>query len=255
MPLTLPPSAASTGPARRLAVAGALLLALALGGASLAGCAPVNQAFIEDVAATLGAPDDNTPGQLVRRARAYLELDGVEIAPGVVRAILILGGLVLLLAGWRVYRVVIVALGLAAGALLGGRFGAAEGGATALLGPLIGAGVGSLLALILHDVMVFGLGAYLGASAGMALTGWHTALVIIIGGLIGGALLVALFYLLLVAVTAGLGALMLGAALGASGPVIALLAAVGMIVQYNLARALGDRPALRGARPPADDAD
>lgn len=242
--------AVSSGLIKRLALFGALLIALGLSGGVLAGCAPDNQGFVEDIGDELRAPDEGTPRALAERVRAYLEMERVRVAPRVVRAIMILSGLVLLIAGWKIYRFVIAAPGLVLGALIGARFGASESEVVALIGLLIGAGLGSLLALIAHDVTVFGVGAYLGASLALELTGWQPTLMIILGGLIGGALLIALYYLLLGAVTAGLGALLIGAALGASPLVIALLAGVGLLVQYNLARALGDRPALSQTRKP-----
>lgn len=243
----------SPGLIKRLALLGALLITLALGGGFLAGCAPDNQAFVDDVENELRAPDEGTPRALAERVRAYLEMEHVRVAPRVVRASMILSGLVLLIAGWKVYRFLIAAPGLVLGALIGARFGASEGDVVALIGLLIGAGLGSLLALIVHDVTVFGAGAYLGASLALELTGWNPTLMIIAGGLIGGALVVALFYLLLVAVTAALGATLIGAALGASPLVMALLAGVGLLVQYNLARALGDRPAPPRARKRGDE--
>ncbi len=238
----------SPGLLKRLALFSALLVILGLGGGILAGCAPDNQAFVEDIEDELRAPDEGTPRALAERVRAYLEMEHVRVAPRVVRAAMILSGLVLLIAGWKIYRFLIAAPGLILGALIGARFGASEGTIVALIGLLIGAGLGSLLALIAHDVTVFGIGAYLGAALALELTGWQPTLMIILGGLIGGALMVALYYSLLGAVTAALGAMLIGAALGASPLVIALLAGVGLLVQYNLARALGDRPTAPRAR-------
>ncbi|NLE51751.1 MAG: hypothetical protein GX613_10130 [Chloroflexi bacterium] len=240
-------------PYRRLLTLGVLLVALALGGALMGGCAPDNKRFVQDIQDQLRAPDKTTPRALVERVRSYLEMDNVRVAPQVVRAILILSGLVLLVAGWRIYRGVIALPGLILGALIGARFGASESSElVALLGLVIGAGLGGLLALIFHDVMVFGLGAYFGAALALDLIGWNPTLMIILGGLIGGVLFVALFYWLLFAMTAMIGALLLGGALGLSPAVMALLAAVGLIMQYNLARILGDRPRLGRARKPSE---
>lgn len=232
----------------RLVSFGMLVVALALGGSLLGGCAPDNRIFLRDIERELRAPDTDTPRSLAERVRSYLEMDNVRVAPQVLRAIMILSGLVLLVAGWRIYRGVVALPGLILGVLIGARFGASEGEIAALIGLLIGAALGSLLALILHDVTVFGLGAYLGATLALDLTDWNPTLMIILGGLIGGALLIALFYWLLFAVTAVIGALLLGGALNLSPPITALLGALGLIMQYNLARILGDRPRLRSAR-------
>lgn len=235
-------------PFRRLARLGALLVALVLGGALLGGCAPDNRDFVRDIEQELRAPDEDTPRALAERVRAYLEMEGVRVAPRVVRAVMILTGLVVLVAGWRIYRGVIALPGLILGVLIGARFGASEGDLIALIGVLIGAVLGSLLALILHDAAVFGLGAYVGATLALHLTDWNPTLMILVGGLIGGVLVVALFYWLLFAVTAMIGALLLGGALGLEPPLVAALAAIGLIMQYNLARILGDRPRLGRGR-------
>jgi len=229
---------------RRLAI-GALLVALALSGALLfGGCAPDNRDFAQDIEQELRTPSEDTPRALAERVRAYLELENVRIAPRVLRAVVSVIGLLLLVAGWRIYREVVALPGLVLGVLIGARFGASEGDFVALIGVLIGAVVGSLLALLLHDMAVFSLGAYLSATLALDLTGWNSTLLILVSGLIGGVLLVALFYRLLFATTAMIGALLLGGALGLGPPLMALLAAVGLIMQYNLARILGDRPRL-----------
>lgn len=249
--------AESSRPFRRLAGLRALLVVLALGGTLLGGCAPDNRDFVRDIEQELRAPSEDTPRALAERVRAYLELENVRVAPWVVRAVASLTGLVLLVAGWRIYRGVVALPGLILGVLIGARFGASEGDLVALIGVLIGAALGSLLALVAHDATVFGLGAYLGATLALDLTGWNSTLVIIVSGLIGGVLLVALFYRLLFASTAVIGALLLGGALGLGPPLMALLAAVSVIMQYNLARILGDRPRLghrRRRSEPTNDA-
>lgn len=76
----------SPGLIKRLALLGALLITLALGGGFLAGCAPDNQAFVDDVENELRAPDEGTPRALAERVRAYLEMEHVRVAPRVVRA-------------------------------------------------------------------------------------------------------------------------------------------------------------------------
>lgn len=250
------PHATATRPFHRLIWLGALLATLILGGGLLSGCAPDNRDFVHDVEQELRSPDEETPRTLAERVRAYLELENVRIAPRVVRAIMMLTGIVLLIAGWRIYRGVIALPGLLLGALIGARFGASESSdIVALIGLVAGAGLGALLALVLHDVAVFALGGYLGATLALSLTDWNPTLMIILGGVIGGVLLIALFYMLLFAVTAVIGALLLGGAIGASPAVMALLAAVGVIVQYNLARILGDAPRLRPARKRAEPSD
>lgn len=246
--------ATAARPFHRLVVLGALLM-LVLGGGLLAGCAPDNQRFVDDVESELRSPDEHTPRALAERVRAYLEMEHVRVSPPVVRAIMMFSGVVLLIAGWRIYRGVVALPGLILGALIGLRFGASEGDLIAAIGLVIGAGLGSLLALVLHDVAVFGLGAYLGANLALDLTDFNPTLMIIVGGLIGGVLLVALIYVLLMAMTAVVGALLLGGAIGASPAVIALLGAIGVIVQYNLARVLGDRPRLGPARKTVEQSD
>lgn len=240
--------------AARLATLGTLLLfALALGGGLLAGCAAEDQQFVHDIEDELREPDPETPRTVVERARDYLELSHVSVAPHVVRAVAGIAGVVLLLVGWKVYRLVVALPGLLVGALLGARLGASGGALVALLGLVAGAGIGAVLALVAHDVLVFGGGAYLGATLALGLTDWNPTLIIILGGLIGGTLTIIAFYVFLLAVTATIGALLLGGALGASPAVIAVLAAAGIIVQYNVARALGERPILRRRPRPLEE--
>jgi hypothetical protein len=170
------------------------------------------------------------------------------------RGVFALAGLALLVAGYKIYRFVIALPGFLIGALLGAvlGYGSAESWLLAILGLVLGGLAGAALALLLHDLAVFLLGALIGgALAGIVFAGFGDSgppiLAMIIGGIIGGAGLLALSHMWVVLLSSIVGAVLFGFGIGAGPGWMILFCLGGIGVQYGLARALGDKLPLPGA--------
>ncbi len=177
--------------------------------------------------------------------------DGVTIS--VLRLAYIVGGLILLVAGWRVHR---LALGIG-GAIVGATFALSfvppdSGLFIELIALLIGGVIGGALASFVFYLGVFLLGAYIGllvtAQIWLVAFGVQPGLIAqIIGALIGGFLLLALSFELVVLVTAAAGAVMLAQAFNLQLIVALVLLVIGVLIQAAIARRSG-RSAFRRRR-------
>jgi hypothetical protein len=160
------------------------------------------------------------------------------------RVLLVIGGVVLLIAGWRIYEFIIVLAGL----LMGASVGLALVGESEMLiqaaALLIGGLIGAALAVFLYYVAVFLIGAYIG----IILTGAIavalgvdpvSSLVILIGAIVGGLLLLALSMELLILLSALVGAQLLSLGLGLGPEWTLIFAVLGVIVQLIAARSFG----------------
>ena len=171
----------------------------------------------------------------------------------VARVLLIGGGLILLVAGWRIYEVIILIAGFIMGASIASALVISDSVLinTAVL--LLGGIVGAVLSAFLYYIAVFLIGAYIG----MALTNGLavmlgllpvSAVALLLGGLIGGIVLVGLSFEFLIVLAALVGAQMLTLGLGLDAIWTLVLAVIGVIVQLGLTRTLGyefRRPARR----------
>jgi hypothetical protein len=163
-----------------------------------------------------------------------------------VRVLMVIGGAILLFAGWRVYNWIIIL----AGFLIGGSL------ATALVGNpdtviniivfLVGALIGAAVAYFLYYVAVFFIGAYVAVIFATMLSnsfGWgpipYWLLLIIV--IIGGIAMLGLSYELLVVLASVLGALLVVNALGLAPASFWILglALIGIIVQVGFTRYYG----------------
>lgn len=162
------------------------------------------------------------------------------------RLLLVIGGVVLLFAGWRLYEFVVLIAGFVVGAAL----------ALALFNPdsneviittaalLLGGVAGALLGFFLYHVAVFVIGAYIGialtngAATALALAP-VSPLVLLVGGIIGGLLLLGLSFEFLILVAALIGAQMLTLGLGLDAAWTLIFAVVGVILQLVLVRSTG----------------
>lgn len=181
-------------------------------------------------------------------------LESLEVAVGVMRLVFALSGLALMLAGWKIYRFVVALPGVVIGSAIGLMLGYAgnENWLIGMIGLVLGGLVGAGLALALHDLVVFIIGAVIGALLIGGLYGWIAdgfppALVLIIGSVGGGALLLMLSRMWMVALTSAIGALLFGIGVGAPFGLIPLFFVLGIAVQYGLANALGEKLAMPGA--------
>jgi hypothetical protein len=174
-------------------------------------------------------------------------------ARGVLRLLALIGGLILLLIGWKIYRAVIALPGFLIGAALGVQLGHSlyESGAVALVGLIVGGLLGALLTLALHDMAVFGVGAVGGIFITRSL--WEafadtpvSTLAIILGAIVGGLALFAMSKLWMMVLSAAIGATMIAWGVQDGLSVMAALFLVGLAVQYLLSRVLRE-DAFRGS--------
>jgi hypothetical protein len=162
----------------------------------------------------------------------------------VARVLLIGGGLILLVAGWRIYEIIILIAGFVMGASIASALVVTDSVLinTAVL--LLGGIIGAVLSAFLYYIAVFLIGAYIG----MALTNGLavmlglipvSAIALLLGGLVGGIVLVGLSFEFLIVLSALVGAQMLTLGLGLDAIWTLILAVIGVIVQLGLTRSLG----------------
>ena len=160
------------------------------------------------------------------------------------RIVLVIGGVVLLVAGWYVYEWVI----LIAGFLIGGTVALGLVTSTdALLGLvifLVGGVIGAGLGVVLYYIAVFLIGGYVGIAITEAVAVALnlipvTLLAVIAGFIVGGLVLMVLSMELLVVLSAVVGAQMIALALNLGVGWVLLLALIGIILQFTAARSQG----------------
>jgi hypothetical protein len=162
----------------------------------------------------------------------------------VARVLLVIGGVVLLIAGWRIYEFIIILAGLLMGASVGLALVPDGEMLIQVAALLIGALIGAALAVFLYYVAVFFIGAYIGiiltGAAAVALgVDPVSSLVLLIGGIVGGVLLLALSMELLILLSALVGAQLLTLALGLGAEWTLIFAVAGVIIQLIAARWFG----------------
>ncbi|MBN2555465.1 MAG: DUF4203 domain-containing protein [Anaerolineales bacterium] len=172
---------------------------------------------------------------------AMRELDDFLVPIQVIMAI---AGLAMMLAGYKIYRYVIMIPGIILGGVLGMVIGADENTFLAIVGLLLGALIGAGLALLIHDLLIILIGASIGVAmvAGITLANNNMpeAWAIILGAIVGGIGLLALSRAAIIFYTSAVGSLLFGLGIQTTGLWLLLFFAVGVGVQYGLARALGD---------------
>jgi len=160
------------------------------------------------------------------------------------RILLILGGVVLLIAGWAVYEWIILIAGFLIGATTALTLFPQANTLVALVVFLIGGVIGIALGALLYYVAVFLIGAYLGiviaqgVAAALSVPPLST-IGVLVAAVIGGILLVLLAQELLVILSALVGAQMIALALGLGIGWMLLLTLIGIIVQFGAARTRG----------------
>ncbi len=159
------------------------------------------------------------------------------------RVVLIGGGLILLVAGWRIYEIIILVAGFLMGASLASTLVVSDSALINLAALLIGGLLGAALSAFLYYIAVFVIGVYIGMALtnGLALTLALTpvsALALLIGGVVGGIILVGLSFEFLIVIAALVGAQMLTLGLGLDAVWTLILAVIGVIVQLGLTRAM-----------------
>lgn len=154
----------------------------------------------------------------------------------------IIGGIILLVAGWRVYDFIVVIAGFLIGASIGiSLVGPTENTLLLVAALLIGGLIGAVLGIFLYYVAVFVIGAYIGILITGALASALTVtpvspVVLLIGGLIGGLVLIGLSFEFLVLLSSLVGAQLITLALGLNPLWTLVLAVIGVIIQLVLVR-------------------
>jgi hypothetical protein len=159
----------------------------------------------------------------------------------IVRVLLVIGGVMLLAAGWRIYEFVILIAGFLIGAAIALSLVTPENSGLELVAFLVGGLIGAGLSFFLYNVAVFIIGAYLGIviTNGLGvLFGLApiSPLILLIGGILGGLILLGLSFQFLIVLAVLVGAQMLSLGLGLDTTWTLLFAAVGIIVQLGLMR-------------------
>jgi hypothetical protein len=160
------------------------------------------------------------------------------------RILLIVGGLVLLLAGWFVYEWIISIAGFLIGATTALALLPQDNTLLAIVIFLIGGVIGAALSALVYYIAVFLIGGYIGIAItqgiALALSLTPVSLVAVIAGfIIGGMILVLLSLELLIVFSAIVGAQMLAQALNLGVGWMLAIAVVGIVVQLVTARARG----------------
>lgn len=157
------------------------------------------------------------------------------------RLLLIIGGVVLLVAGWRLYEYIIVIAGFVVGAMIGLSLVVTDSTVLAVLVLLVGGLIGALLSIFLYYVAVFFIGAYVGivltgaAAAALSLAP-VSPIALLIGGIIGGLVMLAVSVEFLVLLSVITGAQMLALGLGLGVAWVLIFAVIGLIAQLFLVR-------------------
>ncbi len=156
-----------------------------------------------------------------------------------VRAVMILVGVILLVAGWRVYEFVIVIAGAMVGAAVATSLVGSSDPVTNLLALLGGGAIGAVLSMFLYYLAVFLIGMHFGilltnGLATMFAFAPVSPLILIIGGVLGGLVLVGLSFEFLVILSALVGGQLLVLGLGIPTIWTLVFAVIGIVVQFAL---------------------
>lgn len=159
----------------------------------------------------------------------------------IMRVVMIVVGLVLLVAGWRVYEFVIVIAGAMVGAAIATSLVVSADATTNLIVLLVGGLIGAVLSFFLYYVAVFLIGMHFGIllTNGLATTlalQPVSPLVLLIGGVIGGIILLGLSFQFLIILSSLVGAQLLTVALGLPALWVFVFAVIGIVIQFALTR-------------------
>lgn len=197
-------------------------------------------------------PFDNTAQGLVdittqtteNAANTLMNLLGPLIQPPkseIAQLILVVGGVLLLIAGWRVYEFITVIAGFLVGVLLAVQLIPPDNQLLVIIGLVLGGVIGAVLAAYLFYIAVFFIGAYIGILITGGLFGFMATsdippLVLLIGGIIGGVVMIGLSFEFLILLAAVVGAQMIVLGLGMDTGWVIILAIIGVVVQLFLTR-------------------
>jgi hypothetical protein len=161
----------------------------------------------------------------------------------IARVLLVVGGVILLVAGWRVYDLIIVIAGFVIGASVAVSLVTSENTLIVVGALLLGGLIGAFLSVFVYHIAVFLIGAYVGIVLTNALAAALdvtpiSALILFIGGIIGGIVLLGLSFEFLVVLSSLVGAQMLSLGLNLDVMWTLIFAIIGVVVQLGLMRTL-----------------
>jgi hypothetical protein len=170
-------------------------------------------------------------------------------AQSLLRIAAILGGVTLMLGGWKIYRYIVALPGFLVGGIAGAQLvhNFSQVNTLVIIGLLVGGVVGAWLALTLHDIAVFVLGAiggnYIASIIWNLLSPGEMPLYVeLIGAILGGLALSAMAKYWMMLLSAVAGATMVAWGVYGGILVIIVLFVFGLGVQYGLARSAGEDP-------------
>ena len=154
---------------------------------------------------------------------------------------MVLGGIVLLVVGWRIYDFIIIIAGFLMGASIAAAMITTDSAFITIIAIALGGLVGAGLAVVVFSIAVFLIGAYIGivltASIASALSLTPvSSIVLLVGAILGGVILIGLSSELLVLLSAIVGAQMLSLGLGLNAAWTLLFAIGGIAIQFMLLR-------------------
>jgi hypothetical protein len=158
--------------------------------------------------------------------------------------VMVIGGILLLVAGWLVYEWIILIAGFLIGATTAVALVAEPNALVAILIFMVGGVIGAAVGALLYYVAVFLIGGYVGIvvtqalAAALSLTP-VTLIPVIIGFVLGGIILLMLSFELLVIFSAIVGAQMIALALNLGLGWMLVIALVGIVIQLVAARSRG----------------
>ena len=158
--------------------------------------------------------------------------------------VMVVGGVLLLVLGWRLYEYIVVIAGILVGATFAIALVADESTTVQIVALIIGGLLGALLSVFLYYVAVFFIGAYLGmvlleVIANALDLAEPTAVALLVAAIVGGIVAIGLGIELLVVLSAVVGAQMLVVALGLQSYWILILALIGIAIQVYATRYYG----------------
>ena len=158
------------------------------------------------------------------------------------QVLLVVGGVLLLVAGWRVYDYIVIIAGLLIGAAIGASVVTTDSEIIILAAMLIGGVIGAFISVFLYYLAVFLIGAYIGialinaAAVAFELTP-VSSLALLFGAIVGGVVLIGLSFEFLVLLSSVVGAQMLSLGLGLDVFWTLIFAIAGVVIQFGLMRA------------------
>ena len=169
------------------------------------------------------------------------------------RVLLVIGGVILLVAGWRIYDFIIIIAGFLIGASVVVSLVTTDNTLIIIGALLIGGLIGALLSVFLYYVAVFLIGAYVGIVLTNAIAEALdltpiSAFFLFVGGIIGGIVLLGLSFELLVLLSSLVGAQMLSLGLNLDVIWTVIFAVIGIVAQLGLMRTLNYNFRRRGRR-------